>query len=88
MLDSWIESVFLKRMALAAIAGVVSHFAAFLASPLAAPAFQHLSAIGITVTVVVDQVKLGHFLTVGLFALSQAGHEWLAAKYPDLGKYL
>ena len=87
-MQSWIDSIILKRVVLAGIAGAVSHFAAFLASPLAAPAFSHLSAIGLTVTVVVDQVKLGHFLTVGLFALSQAGHEWVAAKYPNLGKYL
>lgn len=88
MLDKWIESVFLKRAVLAGSAAIAAHVIAFQSAPAAAHAFAWLSNIGLTVTVVVDQSKFAHSLTVGLFALTQGAQEWVAAKYPNAGKYL
>ncbi len=88
MLNSWFESVFLKRIVLALAAGASAHAVAFIASPLAVQGLTHLQAIGISATVVIDQAKLANFLTVSLFALSQGAHEWAAAKYPEFAKFL
>lgn len=87
-MDTWIQSIIMKRVVLAGTAAVASHLVAILAAPVAVHAFGWLSGVGLTVTVVVDQTKLAGALTVGLFALSQGAHEWLASKYPEIGKYL
>jgi hypothetical protein len=58
-MNPWIESVFIKRAILALVAGIVSHLVAYLAAPAASHAFSLLDSIGLSVTIVVDQVKFG-----------------------------
>jgi hypothetical protein len=88
MLNTWIESVFLKRILLAIVAATVAHLVAFVASPVALHALAYLANIGLIVTVQIQPDKLTPFLTVSLFALTQGAHEWVAAKWPELGKYI
>lgn len=87
-METWIQSIVIKRVVLALSAAIAAHLVALLAAPVTANALTYLAGIGLTITVVVDQAKFANFLTVGLFALSQGAHEWLAAKYPEVGKYI
>lgn len=72
MIQRWIESIFIKRMALACAAAFIAQWAA------------NLSLWGISI----DQKAFADHLTVILIGLSQGLHEWLAAKHPEIGKYL
>lgn len=83
MIEAWIQSVFWKRVGLAGAAVVVAQWAAH-----SVPVTNHLAAWGVAATVHIDQVQLARHLTAVLVAFSQGLHEWLAAKYPEMGKYL
>lgn len=83
MIEKWIASVFWKRVGLAGAAVVVAQWAAH-----SVPVTDHLAAWGIAITLHIDQNQLATHLTTTLVALSQGLHEWLAVKYPELGKYL
>lgn len=83
MIETWIQSVFWKRVGLAGAAVVVAQWASH-----SAPVLNHLSAWGVTATIKVDQDTLAKHLTAVLVAFSQGAHEYFAAKYPDIGKYL
>lgn len=83
MVRSWIESVFIKRVALATAAAFVAHWTAQQAVIL-----HHLSVWGITAVLHIDQSVFADHLTIVLVGLSQGLHEWIAVKFPELGKYL
>lgn len=84
MLNKWIESVFIKRAVLAAITTVVAHLSIH-GLPLV---IQALAVAGINVTVTFDTAKMAEWSTIALVGMTQGGHEWIAAKYPNLSKYI
>lgn len=83
MLQKWVESVFIKRTALTFAAGISAQWIAH-----QAPVMQHLSAWGISMTIHINPEVLADKLTVVAIALSQGAHEAIAAKYPDIGKWI
>lgn len=83
MLQKYIESVFLKRVLLSFATGAATYVAAH-----SLPGLTHLAAAGVKVTIQIDPQKLADWLGVSAMAISQGLHEWVAAKYPEAGKYL
>lgn len=83
MLEKWISSIFLKRAILSFASGAAAYVAAH-----SLPGLTHLAAAGVKVTVQIDPNKLADWLGVTAAALAQGAHEYAAAKYPDLGKYI
>jgi hypothetical protein len=83
MLEHWIESVFLKRFCLSFAAAAAAYIGAH-----SLPGISHLAVAGINVTVSVDPAKLADWMGVTAIAVTQGLHEYVAAKYPELGKYL
>jgi hypothetical protein len=88
MLQHWIESVIIKRAILALAAGSVSYLAAH-AIPDLSPYLNHLASVGLSINIqITDPEKLRQAIEILLLSFAQGAHEWIAAKYPELGKYL
>lgn len=87
MIQAWIESVVIKRLVLAAAAALASYAAGHLVPDLG-PALAWLGHYGVNVQISVDPERLKDSLTLLFFAASQGAHEWAAAKYPELAKWI
>jgi hypothetical protein len=83
IVQSWIASIFFKRALLA----FATTAAAFVAAHVV-PDLTHLSAAGVSIAIQIDPPKLAEWLGIALTAAAQGAHEWAAAKWPDLGKYI
>lgn len=83
MIEKWIQSIFIKRASLAIAAAVVAQWTAHQVITV-----DRLATWGIHLTMVIDQKTFAEHLTVLFVGLSQGLHEWIAAKYPEAGKYL
>ena len=88
MIQAWIESVVIKRAILALAAGIVAQLTAHLIPDLS-PALNWLAHIGISASITVsDPTLLRESLVVFFMAGTQAAHEWAAAKFPELAKWI
>lgn len=82
-IERWIASVFVKRVALSLAAGGAAYLAAH-----SLPGVSELSGFGIDIVVKIDPEKFADAASVAFGAFAQGGHEWIAAKYPEIGKYI
>lgn len=83
MIKKWIESIFIKRAALSLATGAAAYLAAH-----GLPAASYLSAFGVDVTIQINPERFADACAIGFMAMGQGFHEWIAHRYPELGKYL
>lgn len=96
MVEKWIESVFIKRFFLALASAAAAHLAAHhVPGPVITAFLGKLSAFGVSVNldmfsqvVTIDPEKFSDAMSVAVFAGVQGLHEKVAAKWPEVGKYL